>query len=763
MEFPEEINKERAEFLLSLSDTEFAKLVWTGDDMENNKGEKFLKKADYIAGARKFLKCAIEQDCKMTQKYNYSKSMMTNGRLFSQGFTLQSCKKNLRGFLAGDKYKDYDLKNAHFSIVAMIIDDVMGGKKFKKEFPNIQYLTSSQTRRQKMYDRCDMTKHDALTMLNSKYETSIDNDYARMFDNECKKVQELFWDNTPEQLVQYEHFKQPRAKNKKGSFLNKILCIYENKIINEVINYYKKEYPTNNPVATLMFDGLFISNELPDQTDILNSLFSDEDNECKLINWDIKPPNDEIVKSDLYINRDELPKYERRDYLTVKKSFEKDHFMILDPVVFGYESTLGGKPIVCLNNRQDFKLITQPIKYEIFRHGRIEEINIFQEWLNDETRRHYKKLDFVPTEERSDEIYNTFTGFDYSNYKNVDYVESTELIELFKKTVSTLVDNNDECVDYVLKYFAHLFQQPEVRPNVSLVFVSLEGYGKDTLIDCVQVLLGRQYLYRTAKIDDIFGSFNSALKNKLIVQINELAGRDGFENKDKLKDLITQQTVNINEKNKPQYDQTNYSRIIICTNRFNSIEISPTDRRFFVAEADRIKPPKSHFIKFHQLLKDDNQLYSLYKYFMEYKIGNIPLDECRPLTNAYNNMRENNIHPYYIWLKDALTDYKVKDEYGCDILEHQTHRASSQVVIKSTVLFDGYSKYMEDNDQPMNKFTQKRTMKDMLSSLKVINKKTKLNGSVVSAYWFNIPVILKYLQDIVKEEAMKEYTDADFE
>ena len=89
MEFPEEINKERAEFLLSLSDTEFAKLVWTGDDMENNKGEKFLKKADYIAGARKFLKCAIEQDCKMTQKYNYSKSMMTNGRLFSQGFTVR--------------------------------------------------------------------------------------------------------------------------------------------------------------------------------------------------------------------------------------------------------------------------------------------------------------------------------------------------------------------------------------------------------------------------------------------------------------------------------------------------------------------------------------------------------------------------------------------------------------------------------------------------------------------------------------------------
>ena len=141
---------------------------------------------------------------------------------------------------------------------------------------------------------------------------------------------------------------------------------------------------------------------------------------------------------------------------------------------------------------------------------------------------------------------------------------------------------------------------------------------------------------------------------------------------------------------------------------------------------------------------------------MEYYIDDVPLDECRPLTNAYNNMRENNIHPFYIWLKDALTDYK-------EVIKHQTHKATGQVVITSTELFDGYSEYMETTNQPMNRFTQKRTMKDMLSSLKVINKKTKLNGSVVSAYWFDIPVILRYLQDVVKEEVMEEYTDDDFE
>ena len=70
---------------------------------------------------------------------------------------------------------------------------------------------------------------------------------------------------------------------------------------------------------------------------------------------------------------------------------------------------------------------------------------------------------------------------------------------------------------------------------------------------------------------------------------------------------------------------------------------------------------------------------------------------------------------------------------------------------------------MELTNQQMYKFT-KKTMKDMLSSLKVIHKpKTKLNGSVMSAYWFDIPTIIEYLSDIVKEEEIEEYTDDDFE
>ena len=613
----ERINEERAKFILSLSEKQRGELIWKNEtDKETNKGEPFYDQKTYLRNVVFYLKKQLANNCELEIGYNFSKKMRNDGRLFAQQFSLQSMKKNLRGFLIGGMfssdqggmyveggadycYRDYDMVNCHPSILASmmlsvgIVDD---DDKFKEQYPFLFNYTRSVKHREIFLKKAECSKQDILTMMNSCNNTTIFNEYTVGIDKEFKMIQKIIYDFTPETLKEYEHFKgDERKPNKRGSFLNKLLCIFENRIICMVVEYYREKYPFNNyTIGSLMFDGLFITSELLDQVDVLNNITFDMG-----IEWAKKAPDDSIEKSELYQNRnnDDISKIKSKDYKTVKTQFEKNHFMIEDPVVYLRETTIKGKPVVSTYNATDFRMLINPIKAY---NGKMEEVPIFDRWKQDETRRIYKKMDFIPTSEKSDEIYNTFQGFDYSDYKNVEYQENTELIELFKKTISTLVDHNEDCIDYVLKYFAHLFQYPEERPNVSLVFVSLEGYGKDTLIDCLQVLLGNEYLYRTAKIDDIFGSFNTALKNKLIIQINELAGKDGFENKDKLKDLITQQTVNINEKNKPQYNQTNYSRIIICTNRFNSIEISPTDRRFFVAEADRIKPPKSHFTKFHK-------------------------------------------------------------------------------------------------------------------------------------------------------------------
>ena len=768
----ERINEERAKFILSLSEKQRGELIWTKEtEKEFNKGEQFLDKKTYLKKTELYLKKQLANDCEVEVEYNFSKEMKTDGRLFTQEFGLQNTKKNLRSFLIGGMfssdqggiyveggadycYKDYDMINCHPSILRhMLLSSpfVRDEEHLKTEFPFFEFYSRSSKKRMKFLKMSECSKQEILTMMNASHYVQDANPTTRKIDREFKKIQELFFNQTPEKYQQYEHFKIGLTKNKNGKFLNRLLCIQENKILNLVVDYYKNKYPEQNPISSLMFDGLFISAQLLNQTDLLNNITKKYG-----VKWDIKEPNTTIEKSSVYENKDGLPEYETLDYAAVKQDFEKKHFMISHPLMFVKEETICGKPIVCTYNQSDFKTEVRPYKYEIFKTKRMEELSIFDTWVSDKDRRSYKKLDFIPTEEKNEEIYNTFQGFHYSKYNNIEFEENDELINIFKKQVGILVDGDEEAVEWVMKYFAHLIQKPEQRPNVAIIFKSGQGYGKDTLLDCISKLLGKEYLYRTAKVDDVFGQFNGAIKNKLLLQLNELEGKDGFSNKEKLKNLITEQATNINEKNMKHYDQSNYLRVIICSNNRNPVEIPTGDRRFAVFDADLRKPSKEHFIKFHDLLQDDNALYTFYKYLKNYDLGTEALHNCRPITNAYKSMRDNSVNPFYVWLKEVLEDYE-------EMIEHKKHKKTDKVVIKASVLFDDYKEHMDTLQQNMYNFNQKKGMKDLLVSIKVDNIKTKLNGSSVSAYWFDVPITLEYLNDIVKDdEIVEEYTDDDF-
>jgi len=753
----EKINEQRAKFILSLTDKELSTLIWS-DEKEDNNGEKFMDKITYLKSVKWYLNRQLANDCELSIEYDYSKEMRTSGRRFAQDFSLQGMKRNLRSFLTGTDegeryYHDYDMVNAHPSILACMLLTYWCGndEEFERCYPFLFAYTRSSVTRRKFLERAECSKRDILVMMNSANPSQIFNEYAQGIDTEFKQIQNVFYNSTPDDFHEFEVFKGEIKRNKGGKFLNKLLCIMENNILTKVQGYYQEKYQFQDTVSTLMFDGLFIS--LDDQVDVLNQITEDSG-----IEWCVKEPNTDIENSDTYKNRnvDDIAKtVMSRSYASQKLIFEQSHFLIENPYMFARETVVAGVSTVTMYNQTDFKGLTKRNKY--FSKERKCDVAIFDKWNGDPECRHYKKLDFIPRLGVNKEIYNTFQGFHYANDK--PYTHTDDLIDLFRSTISTLVDHNEECIDYCLKYFAHLFQKTDERPSVALVFKSEQGYGKDTILDCIAKIMGNEYLYRTAKPDDIFGNFNGALKNKLLIQLNELEGKDGFANKDKLKSLITENITNINEKNVKQYDQSNYVRVIICTNRLNSVEIPSGDRRFVVFEADRRKPSTEHFSRIHKLLTNDDAVYSLYKYLMDYNLGDTELKWCRPITMAYKNMRENNTHPFHIWLKWTLERYN-DDEEG---IEHKTHKKSGQVLITSDALYIAYTEHMTITNQEMYNFNKKKMMKDLLCDLKVTNKKTKLNGSCLWAYWFDIPKTLEFLTDIVKEEPIEEYDDDDFE
>lgn len=756
LKIKESIIKERAEFLLSLNENERIKLLWRLDDEKTNKGEKWDDKNIYIACVVRYLKTMLENDCTMDIEYKFSDKMRTNGRQFAS-FGLQSCKKNLRGFLCSELYHDYDMENCHIKILRHILMTYVfkGDKKqFKHRFPYIMAYAYNTNTRKMFLEKAECSKQAVLNMLNNPNNYEVDNDVAQKIDTEFKEVQNIFWDKCPTELLdKYCNFKDPNVKNKKGTWLNRLLTIFENEIIMKVYKYYKNKFD-ETPLASLVFDGVHIDKNIGDQVSVLNDI--SEEYGCT---WAIKDFDTSIEKSEVWEERSVLPPYESFQYEYIKEQFEKSHAMVIAPPIFIKEKYINKKLQVALFSQTDFKGVVKPVKYEKLTSRGIEKVSIFEKWHGDINRREYWKLDFIPDVNFDDpHVYNTFQGFDYYDYETAHYTPSDILIKAFRKHISIITNYHNESVEWCMKYFADIFQNPCRLPKVAIVFKSRQGMGKDTCIDALEKLLGKSYLHRTAKPDDIFGGFNACAANKMIMQLNEMGGKAGFANKDDLKNYITEGRTKINDKNMKHYYQSNTLRVIICSNNTTPIEVPMDDRRFVVFQGSLDKPDSSYFNTFHGLLQDDNELYSLYKYFMDYDLGDEALKDCRPITDAYDDMKKNAVHPFYYWLFESLQNYEHEFEG-----EYKTHKKTGEVLVKSEVLFNNYKDHMATTNQEMRNFTQHRTMKDMLSRFHITGRRMLTDGSKVLYYSLNVKYLITHMKGMGLEEECLDLNNDDYE
>ena len=190
--------------------------------------------------------------------------------------------------------------------------------------------------------------------------------------------------------------------------------------------------------------------------------------------------------------------------------------------------------------------------------------------------RTYKDIGMYPSN-CPDNIYNLWTPFtmELKNY----YEEIPEAIDIFKQHVSILCNHEKEMVDYVIHWIAHAIQYPEEKSTM-ITFISSQGAGKNTLMKFLKQMLGKEkYFETTDPSRDVWGSFNGAIAEKYIVMLNELSALDLKNAEGKIKGLITDDTMTINQKGVPQYEVQSYHKFICSTNNKEAIKPSKDDRR----------------------------------------------------------------------------------------------------------------------------------------------------------------------------------------
>ncbi|MGB0405494.1 MAG: primase-helicase family protein [Fusobacterium sp.] len=199
-------------------------------------------------------------------------------------------------------------------------------------------------------------------------------------------------------------------------------------------------------------------------------------------------------------------------------------FKVLNPICFCHK--LDGEIII--NKKKEFidtfeELTMKRTKF--FKNGKEKKIkeSFIKEWLVDEDKKIYHKMDFLPRGNSSPKIYNTFTG--YKADKNKDKIITGKLKESrIWKHLFNLSCKDDIIFNYMLKWLALRIQKPySTNINSSIVISGAEGTGKNLFFDWFgSKIIGRKYYNCAESLDNVFGKFNSQLNDKILVVINEL-------------------------------------------------------------------------------------------------------------------------------------------------------------------------------------------------------------------------------------------------
>ena len=575
-------------------------------------------------------------------------------------------------------------------------------------------------------------KKDILISLNTDKRVVSDNILIKALDGEFKKIQEFIYN-----LDRYDHLKEEK-KNKKGSLLNKILCITENEILEKV------EEKLGCDFLVPMFDGFLGSIDL----DIQNTLELLNKTTCAYgIEWAHKEHDQTIKMDENVIIPEDIISYE-----TAKINFELNNFMIEHPVIFGREEEMDDNKQVFFYTKADFTTLNECHQYTE-ENGK--EKPLFLEWLKDKDKRIYKRLDFIPTFEEVKGVYNTFTGFNYLGTKPNGH----PIIQGFINHLYLLAGEELEAHNYLIKYIAHLIQKPHELPRVMLLFKSGEGVGKDMMIDYIEKILGSSYIYRTEDLDTIFGGFNGSLKNKLVLQINELQGADGYKQKEKLKNLSTAVHHNIRELYCKSYKETNYLRIFIFTNNLSPVDIPHDDRRYCVFKCGK-KKKKEYYKTMYNYLRDDKGIEELVGYFKEVDIEDFdPTD--RPKTEAYETMRESNIHPIYKYLYNNFKGDEYKTEFEDSL---KVHKKTGLICISPEEFKYGFKCYLEQIESTFIRHDYK-TLHLLMKDLGIPTENIKIGGNPNRKKYFmiNKPDLIELLEEKGITEAENNFDGDEFE
>lgn len=679
MELTEIVDLRSINYLSNLSFDTFVSYVKWDDNMKLNDKKKMHKAFMFFCESN--IKCGGE----MKRVYSYSMNEV-KGRLFSGG-SVQSLTREIRGAIMKHT-TDIDMQNAHPKILLYLC------KKYNILCPNLTYFCDNRDEIFKsVSDDKDYAKKLFLKAVNSdKRNRTEKNQTFKNFDKEMKEIQFQLCNN-PDFIDIVRSVPDTRKYNFLGSIINRILCVYENAILQEVINVITNTL--NLEIAVLMFDGLMIYGTEFEDVALIDTIEEHVNREFQGLDmvFTIKEHSNEIViPEDYVIPTLEEVKQSKNDtfndlvlenpFEKVCAEFEKIHSKIINKSLFTKENENG----ISFMTRTSLITAYENLHYEEKDYSdeipKVKSLLFINKWLKYEKMRCYEDVGvYPPPLICPTNILNLWKPFRAELI--TEYTEKDDAVSMFVNHIKILSGNDEIVSDYFIKWLAQMLQFPAIK-TIMPILISNEGAGKGTLTEVIKKLIGDDKYYETSTPSrDVWGSFNGRMATAFFVNLNELSKKETMESENYLKALITDNNMTINNKGVAQYAIQSHHRFLGTTNNAEPITTSADDRRkLIIRSSDELKGNIDYFTNFrNEIIDDDNAIATIYHYLMNInnmdRFHNIPL----PKTEYHMDLQTLAVNPIENWLKE-FTEENINEE---------------EVKIKSSEIYHLFNAWLTEN------------------------------------------------------------------
>ena len=328
--------------------------------------------------------------------------------------------------------------------------------------------------------------------------------------------------------------------------------------------------------------------------------------------------------------------------------FELTHTKIINDSLYIKDT---GDEIITMN-RQKLLASYEHIECGLNKNGM--PVSFIHKWItfNDKINRKDTMNIYPDATKCPSNAFNLWRPFTMEKIAHLPYERNNDGLNFLLDHIKVLCDYNEVVYKYFIGWVAHMIQLPD-KKLPCIVLISNEGAGKTSLILLLKKMMGEKKVFECSDpTRDVWGEFNHLMMDAFLVNLSEIKFADSKDAVGKFKALITDSTININQKGISQITVASHHKFIVTTNNHSPLSIKKDDRRFAVIRSSDDKIGDSgYFDELYALLDDNDSIRTIYSYLKKYDISDFVAKDI-PQTEHLEGLKEMSVSPIEDWLRE---------------------------------------------------------------------------------------------------------------